>query len=268
MKKQKMMTAEEIDNNRLSLVMRHVQNIPNPNYVFNVGEKVSIGNLRDATILESLEGGKIYKVDYTHIDNNYGHPITTEHMTNYWDWLSVRPLQIREGKEFLKNEDLELHYSQSQMSEIFGKKYTFGLEMNADYQRDYVWTSEDKINLIDSIFKHVDIGKFVFIHYEWNEHPLNYSYEVLDGKQRINAITEFYENRFAYRSLFFNQLSKREQWHFKEYSINVAEISKITKEQKIRYFLLLNTSGKVMDVEHLKKVEKMLEERFHVLLHQ
>jgi hypothetical protein len=130
--------------------------------------------------------------------------------------------------------------------------------MDADYQRDYVWTLQDKHNLIDSIFNNIDIGKFVFIMLKWEEHPLNYLYEVLDGKQRINAVTEFYENRFTYNGLFFNQLSKWEQWHFKEYHVNVAEISNITREQKIRYFLTLNVSGKVMDKEHLKKVENML----------
>lgn len=261
MKKQKIISPEEIDEGKKFRALEYIENLPDPTYKFNVGDKVSIGNIKDAVILESLENGKVYKIDYTGVNNNYGHPIIKEHETNYWDWLSIRPLQDRIGEGFIKNDDLRLHYSQCQISEIFGKKYHFGLEMDADYQRDYVWELEDKQKLIDSIFNNVDIGKFVFIHLEWEEHPLNYSYEVLDGKQRINAITEFYENRFAYKGFFFNQLSKREQWHLREYHINVAEISKITKEQKIRYFLLLNTSGKVMDAEHLKNVEKMLEEK-------
>lgn len=261
MTRPKVVTKEELDSNKLSRVMEKIENIPEPTYTLNIGEEVSIGNIKDAKIIESLENGKIYKVDYTSIDNNYGHPIITDHVTNYWEWLDIRPLQQRSGKEFIKNEDLQLHYSPCQMTNILGKKYYFGLEMNADYQRDYVWDTKDKYNLIDSIFNNIDIGKFVFIHLEWNEHPKNYLYEVLDGKQRVNTITEFYENRFTYNSLFFNQLSKWEQWHFKEYHVNVAEISKITREQKIRYFLMLNTSGKIMDKEHLKKVENMLTER-------
>jgi hypothetical protein len=261
MGKSKPITEEEIEKNELSRIMEHIQNIPDPTYKFDTGEKVNIGNLKDVYILQSLEHGKIYKVDYTNINNNYGRPIIKEHLKGYWQWTDVRPIQSRIVNDFIKNSDLELNYHQASMLEIFGKKYHFGLEMDADYQRGNVWTLEDNIALIHSIFNNVDIGKFVFIELKWKEHPLNYLYEVLDGKQRINAIMEFYENKFAYNGLFFNQLSKKEQYHLTEYHINIASISNITKEQKLRYFLMLNTSGKVMDKEHLKKVENMLEKK-------
>jgi hypothetical protein len=121
MARQKAITPEEVDANKLSRVMEGIQNIPDPTYKFNIGEEVSIGSLKDARILQSLEHGKIYKIDYTDVDNNYGHPIVTEHATGYWEWLDIRPLQTRNGKDFIKNEDLQLHYSPCQMANIFGK---------------------------------------------------------------------------------------------------------------------------------------------------
>jgi hypothetical protein len=42
------------------------------------------------------------------------------------------------------------------------------------------------------------------------------------------------------------------------YPISYSEMRDITDEQKIRYFLMLNTSGKVMDTAHLAKVAAML----------
>jgi hypothetical protein len=53
-------------------------------------------------------------------------------------------------------------------------------------------------------------------------------------------------------------LSNRDQHHFEEYSISCAEIKNATKEQKLQYFLKLNTGGRVMSVEHLDKVREML----------
>ena len=50
--------------------------------------------------------------------------------------------------------------------------------------------------LLDSIFKNIDIGKFVLIHLsdsEWVER--GFGYEILDGKQRLSALIEFYENK-------------------------------------------------------------------------
>ena len=55
-----------------------------------------------------------------------------------------------------------------------------------DYQRGYVWEQEDKELLLDSIFKNIDIGKFVFIRLsdsEWMER--NFGYEI--RKPRIKA---------------------------------------------------------------------------------
>ena len=81
--------------------------------------------------------------------------------------------------------------------------------MNPDYQRDYVWELSDKQLLIDSIFNNIDIGKFAFIHLDyktWNK--TGYAYEILDGKQRLKTIIDFYENRFSYKGIYYNDLSK------------------------------------------------------------
>lgn len=59
--------------------------IPEPTYQFEVGDEVKIGHLQDVVVEEVLENGKIYKIDFTSIDNNYGNPITNKH-----DSLSTR----------------------------------------------------------------------------------------------------------------------------------------------------------------------------------
>jgi len=231
--------------------------IPLPTHIFNVGDRVMIGCLEDVYIEEVLDQGRIYKIGYTSTDNNHGRPIKTEHCKRHVNWLNIRKYQENTSENLIKNTDLRLEYSQRHMGDLFTKAYFFGIDFNPDYQRDYVWELEDKIALIDSIFNNVDIGKFVFIK---NHIMSNYMYEILDGKQRLRAILDFYEDRFQYKGNLFSDLSVREQCHFKDYSISMAEISDITKEQILRYFLQLNRTGKVMSKEQLAKVEKMLEE--------
>jgi uncharacterized protein with ParB-like and HNH nuclease domain len=144
------------------------------------------------------------------------------------------------------------------MADIFSKVYFFGVNFEPDYQRDYVWELEDKIALIDSIFNNVDIGKFAFIKKGYSE---DYLYEVLDGKQRMRAILDFYEDRFQYKGFYYSDLSYEDQCHINYYNINVAEASEMTKEQTLRYFLMLNTGGKQMAKEQLEKVRHMLEDK-------
>lgn len=232
--------------------------IPLPTHLFNVGDRAIIGRLEDVYVEEVLEQGRIYKIDYTFTENNYGNPIKYEHNKRYVGWFDIRKYQENTSDNLIKNKDLQLCYSQRSMRDLITKAYFFGVDFNPDYQRDYVWELEDKISLIDSIFNNVDIGKFVFIK---NDVMDNYMYEILDGKQRLRAILDFYEDRFQYEGKYFSDLSIREQDFIEDYSITIAEVDDITKEQVLRYFIKLNRSGKVMSKEQLEKVEKMLEDK-------
>ena len=116
-----------------------------------------------------------------------------------------------------------------------------------------MWSNEDKVRLIDSIFRNIDIGKFALVRKDWNE---KYLYEVLDGKQRIRAILDFYENKFPYKGKYFNDLCARDQNHFEDYMISMAEIDETDQKTILKYFLMLNTGGVQMDKEHLEKVQK------------
>lgn len=83
-------------------------------------------------------------------------------------------------------------------------------------------------------------------------------YEVLDGKQRLSALQEFFEDRITYKGKYFSQLTQRDQNHFGNYSISLAESqNELTEKQKLEYFIQLNTTGRVMDKQHLKKVETL-----------
>lgn len=227
--------------------------IPKPSHILNIGDEVIVGNLQDCVIEEVLDDGKIYKIDYTKVDNNYGRPIITKHQKGYFSWLSVRK-KSNKSESFIKNRDLRINYSQQSIDSLLHKVYYFGVDFEPDYQREYVWNEEDKVALIDSIFNHVEIGKFVFI----DRGALN-PYEILDGKQRLRTLCDYYEDRFKYNGCYYSDLCKDDQYHFRDYPVSVAELPSLTKEQTLRYFLMLNTTGKQMSKEQLNKVRRMLE---------
>lgn len=234
--------------------------IPDPTYSFDIGESVGLGALEDVIVLNKLHNGKIIELGYTSVNNNYGNPIRNENQKSYYNWMDVK--KLNDNREtFVRNDDIRLNYSQTGLESLFHKAYYFGVDFEPEYQRDYVWDESDKIKLIDAIYNNVDIGKFAFIHLsdeEWEKNGFKYAYEILDGKQRYKAILEFYESRFQYNGLYFKDLSPKDQLHFKRYTVNVAETHNLDREQKLRYFLMLNTGGRIMSEEHLNKVRKML----------
>jgi hypothetical protein len=266
MTKKKIIMAKELTEGeereqKYSKVIENLQLIPEPTYKFNLNDRVSIGNLKDVYISGIFENGKIYEIDYTSIDNNYGNPIRNEHCKMFVTWLRIRKYHEDNAITLIQNSDLKLDYSQRSIHDILGKAYTFGINFEPEYQRDYVWEIQDKINLVDSIFNNVDIGKLAFIRYnteQWSK--LGFGYEILDGKQRIKAILDFYEDRFKYQGKYFSDLSHRDQWHFENYPISLAEASNLTRKQILRYFIKLNTGGKIMSEEQINKVRQLLGE--------
>lgn len=260
MPRRKTISAEEREKAQhafeFSETKKQAQYLPEPSYLFNVGNAVALGNLRDVKVIEVFDGGRFYELSYTSVDTNWGKPITTENQKRYATWLEIRPLVEDVDHKLIKNDDLQLRYGQTALQSFLGKLYYFRVDMNPEYQRDFVWSPDDNVSLIDSIFRNINIGTFAFVHLPYEDDKP--SYEILDGKQRLNAISLFYENRFPYRGLFFNDLNRKEKHHFVNYSVSYAEIENITRQQKLRYFYLMNRKGRVMTDEHLRKIELMI----------
>ena len=251
--------AEERANFKYSEMLRHLPYCPEPTYQYEVGQVIKIGFLENTIILEKLFDGKVYKVEYDHKERIGYDKYEIIREWNYYCWYNLRPDCDNDYGSFIENEDVRIHYMHMMLDSIFSKKYFFGIDMDPDYQRGYEWELEDKQKLIDSIFKNIDIGKFAFIHkpFSGSNEPL---YEILDGKQRINALCEFYENRFPYKGKYFNDLSAKDRNHFCNYGVDVAEIAQADKETILKYFLMLNTGGKAISEEHLDKVRKLYED--------
>jgi hypothetical protein len=235
-------TPEEMAIDQFKLT-NEIRLIPEPNRFFEIGEEVSIGNLKGCKIIKPAFNGKAYFI-------RVGEDI------QIWSWLNIFKIKNRENSLF-KNSGLRLNYIQTGISEILIKIYHFGLEMNPDYQRDYVWSQEDKENLIDSIFNNRDIGKFVFVILDYEENKP--AYEILDGKQRVNALREFYEDKLLYKGLKFSELSNLDRRRFEDYGVSVCEVKDSNLKQKLNIFYQINISGKVMDNEHLEKIKKEID---------
>ena len=245
----------------LKQLVERLHLIPKPTYKFNVGDRVEIGNLKDVYVFDVINDGKIYEIDYTSIENNYGNPIAHLNQKRYIFWFNIRKFKEHQDDSIVKNTDIKLNYFQSNMSDIFSKAYHFGINFEPEYQREFVWDLEDKVSLIDSIFSNVDIGKFTFLHYDdqkWAE--TCFGYEIVDGKQRLRAILDFYEDRFTYKGKLFSELSHRDRNHFKNYPVMEAELHNLTREQVLRYFIMLNTGGCIMAKEQIDKVRGMLDD--------
>ncbi len=237
--------------------------INEPTRQFEVGEEVDNGNLSKIIITEKLYDGKIYKYHY----NNYNPDSQVKHAEgdHYAFWMGLRKKNVSQDTNFTVKDELWFNYLQQDIWSLLHRVYYWGIDFDPEYQRGLVWNQEDKEKLIDSIFNNVEIGKFALIKTNFMKPGFDLSsnkfYQMLDGKQRLSAIREFYEDRITYKGLYFSQLSLRDQNHFQHYKVVVAEVDEPEDKKLIyKYFLKLNTTGKPISEEQINKVKELIKE--------
>src|SRR2546426_12051849 len=66
--------------------------------------------------------------------------------------------------------------------------YVYRIDLDADYQREKIWSRSDQEKLVDSIIQDIDIPKIYLAKVKDNE---NFDFECIDGKQRMTTLLSF-----------------------------------------------------------------------------
>lgn len=134
------------------------------------------------------------------------------------------------------------------------------------YQRDYVWSLEDKQKLIHSIYNGIDLGSILVRKRSYSEveqmakngeKELAFA-DIVDGKQRLLTIWDFMNDKFADKDgVVFSEFSKRAKRNFTDHQLlKYAEMERVSDEQTLQQFYIRNITGVEMDVKHLNEVKK------------
>ncbi len=125
-----------------------------------------------------------------------------------------------------------------------------------DFQREEVWPDSKKQMLVDSILRGWHLPKFYF------KRNADGSYECVDGQQRLNAIFEFYDEKFAlpeesakqYRGLTYSGLPDDASDEFDDFEIEIEEIEDATDDDLEELFRRLQLGTPLNTAEKLNAV--------------
>lgn len=116
--------------------------------------------------------------------------------------------------------------------------------LNPEFQRRHRWSKEKQSRLIESFIMNVPVPP-IFLYEDEYSH-----YEVMDGLQRLTAITEFYEDRFA--------LTELEEWPElagRRYSELPGQVRRgIDRRYLSSIILLYETARDPLEAERLKQL--------------
>lgn len=122
-------------------------------------------------------------------------------------------------------------------------------DLKPDFQRDIVWNKEKQQKLIDSIMRGWHIPPIHLVEIK----EKNY-YEVLDGKQRLFSIFNFFNDEFPFKGNFLPDVGDLKDIDRKKYSqfpehwkrkflftkIRILEVSDVESNEATELFLRLN----------------------------
>jgi hypothetical protein len=248
-RKPKELTPEEAEQKRISdqeTALRDARQCfftGSPSYRFEVGEKALRGR-EEVIITEVFDDGLIYS--YTSDQSPW----------KCTQWFNLRKPVGRSEVRHSIERTIHLTYDTKQLNGLLQDFYYAGIHMTPRYQRDYVWPIAKKVFLIESIFQRREIGRFVF--HENRSSAIPYL-EIIDGKQRLGTLLEFYEDRFRYEGLKYSQLHPEDQRCFLGHTVSVGRVSGLSTRQKVEVFLALNTTGVPMDRDFLWELQDQLD---------
>lgn len=133
------------------------------------------------------------------------------------------------------------------------------LELSPKYQRNSVWNEKAKSYLMDTIIRGLPIPP-IFMRQKIDVTTKKTYREVIDGQQRLRAITEYIQNKFPiskthnelYGGMYYEDLDEDTQEQILDYDIFVEVINE--KEDPVIYdmFARLNTNNCVLNRQELR----------------
>ena len=128
-----------------------------------------------------------------------------------------------------------------------------------EYQRELVWTLEQKQSLIKSVLVGNPIGDFLFKE-ETNKKRDTFYYTIIDGQQRLNALREFSTGVIPLEDgRFLKDLTSWDGRSFFEYNTFVGlKIRGISIDEEIEIYLQRNAGGTTHTQEEINLAKSFL----------
>lgn len=136
------------------------------------------------------------------------------------------------------------------------------LDLDPSYQRKSVWTPKDRRFFMDTVFRNFP-SPAIFLHKTIDDASGTTTYHVVDGKQRINTILMFVQNKFALSSDFGDDRFDGKRWRDFEdqpairrllwnYRITVEELDEASFNDINDVFSRLNKNASKLTQQELR----------------
>lgn len=139
------------------------------------------------------------------------------------------------------------------------------VELEPDFQRGHVWTHEQGVAYLESVFRGCAPTKILFNCPGWNGGPIvadgglaANTVLCVDGLQRLTAMRKFIAGELTvFNGLTIDKL-KRSPFDASRYTVQIAMYEISTRAELLQFYLNLNAGGVVHTKEEIERVRQLL----------
>lgn len=135
----------------------------------------------------------------------------------------------------------------------------FGLNLNPDYQREHVWTMDQRTAFLEYILQGGEFGTtIVFNHCNWSNPKPTDEYTILDGKQRLQSVLMFLRDEVTVFGAKCRDFEDHKRMNM-SFSMRWRILALPYRHQVLRYYLDMNTGGTPHTKEEIERVRSLYE---------
>ncbi len=166
--------------------------------------------------------------------------------------VDIMPKSIVYGRDVASMVESVMHNYKNWLNgdSVYGgisERFVMGYPL-PDWQRGLVWTDEQCIALINSIWRRASIGSFMINIVDDTDEPHPYDGLLLDGQQRMHAIQRYINNEFSTQDIngnkvFWSELPIVSQRRFKSSHFSSIQVNCNSRAKLIEIYNTLNFGG-------------------------
>jgi hypothetical protein len=133
----------------------------------------------------------------------------------------------------------------------FIDEYVYRIDLDADYQREKIWSRKNQEELLDSILQNIDIPKIYLAEVRDDE---TFDFECIDGKQRMTTLLDFYKPESA----GVNPLTVKiagDKYTYKQLQADLPQIAKKVDDFELTFVIY----PEIEDEEFLREIFRRLQ---------
>jgi hypothetical protein len=139
---------------------------------------------------------------------------------------------------------------------VLDKKWDFDVYLPSrkmNLQRPLVWTLDQKRSLIESVLIRRSIPSICVVQ------TFDDTYQVIDGKQRLNAFIEYVQGGFDFCGYYCDDLPKDYAGQINRHWVTAYRLCEydtpVSDDEKVEWFNWINFAGTPQDIAHMEALK-------------